>query len=73
MRAVGHSCVPRERRPPRDEGERPHGRPDITPGDVIRVIPQVVPHGGDRGGPFEPRGGGRGGPSDPRGGGKSTW
>lgn len=57
MRAVGQSCIPRDRRPPREEREPRRGGPEINPGDVIRVIPRIFPQDGDRGGPGDPRGG----------------
>lgn len=59
MRAVGQSCVRRETRPPREEPRPRQDRPDIGPGDVIRVLPRVFPGGGERGGPVDPRGGGK--------------
>lgn len=60
MQPSGRSCIPRERRPPRDEGEHRRDRPEINPGDVLRVLPHVFPNGGgERGGSTDPRGGGK--------------
>lgn len=59
MQAVGESCIPRERKLPREEPDRRRERPDINPGDIIRVLPHIFPQGGGgRGGPVFPRGGG---------------
>jgi hypothetical protein len=53
MIAVKDTCVPRERR-----------QPAITPGDVIKIIPNSG--GGGRDNPDPPRGGGKD-PAGPRG------
>ncbi len=45
--ARGKACIPRERQ-----------RPSVTPGDVIRILPGILP-GGGRSNPVDPRGGGK--------------
>jgi hypothetical protein len=55
--AVGKSCVLRA---------QPRQQPGVAPGDIMRVLPGLVPRGGGEpggGGPIGPRGGGQGGPA----------